>query len=286
MSVNTPSLSSPPPHRALLRVEGEDAQTFLQGQLSNDMRKLSAGRAALSSLNSPKGRVLATLVVFPTPAGYGLLMAPDIVAAMQRRLQMFVLRSKVTLTPSEHMAHGILDGPTTGAAWQIQQEAEALRIAAPGAPARSWLLGDAPDAPRHDTAFAAADIACGLPCIGAAQSDAHIAQHLGLQRFGALSFDKGCFTGQEVIARMHYRGGVKRMPLRLAGSGAPPGPGTTLRDEAGGALAEVVNSVATDDGCEMLVVWRGLEAPEVVECDQGRFEVRAFEARENAISAT
>lgn len=277
-------LKSPPPHGALLRVEGEDAQSFLQGQLSNDMRKLSSDCAALSSLNSPKGRVLATLIVFPTQAGYGLLMAPDIVEAMQRRLQMFVLRSKVQLIRSEEVVRGLVGDATPGAEWQIQHEADHLRIRAPGAAARSWLIGGETDAPADDTAFAAADIACGLPCISSAQSDAHIAQHLGLQHFGALSFDKGCFTGQEVIARMHYRGGVKRMPLRLAGSGAPPEPGVTLRDESGNALAEVVNSVATSDGCEMLVVWRGLEAPEVVECDQGRFAVRAFGTREDAIS--
>ncbi|WP_052367845.1 CAF17-like 4Fe-4S cluster assembly/insertion protein YgfZ [Algiphilus aromaticivorans] len=265
-------------------MEGEDAQSFLQGQLSNDMRKLAPERAALSSLNSPKGRVLATLIVFPTQSGYGLLIAPDIVEAMQRRLQMFVLRSKVQLIPSEEAVRGYVGDAPPGVEWQIQQGSDDLRIRAPGTPTRSWLVGGGSDAPADESAFAAADIASGLPCVGAAQSDAHIAQHLGLQHFGALSFDKGCFTGQEVIARMHYRGGIKRMPLRLTGSGAPPEPGLTLRSGDGNALAEVVNSVATSDGCEMLVVWRGLEAPEVVECDQGRFEVRAFEARDKEAS--
>jgi hypothetical protein len=267
-----------------LRVEGADAEAFLQGQLSNDMRKLDADMAALSSMNSPKGRVLATMIVFRIEEGFGLLMAPDIVEAMQRRLQMYVLRSKVTLTHDQRTVDGLLDDSDGEPSWRVTRATEALRIRAPGAPARCWQMGESPAGPDDGTAFAVADIASGLPCIGAAQSDAHIAQHLGLQHFGALSFDKGCFTGQEVIARMHYRGGVKRMPLRLAGSGAPPEPGATLRSNDGNALAEVVNSVATSDGCEMLVVWRGLEAPEVVECDQGRFEVRAFEARDKEAS--
>ena len=146
-------LKSPPPHGALLRVEGEDAQSFLQGQLSNDMRKLSSDCAALSSLNSPKGRVLATLIVFPTQAGYGLLMAPDIVEAMQRRLQMFVLRSKVQLIRSEEVVRGLVGDATPGAEWQIQHEADHLRIRAPGAAARSWLIGGETDAPADDTAF-------------------------------------------------------------------------------------------------------------------------------------
>lgn len=275
--MKTPSPPAPPPHGALLRVEGNDAEAFLQGQLSNDMRVLTRDCAALSSMNSPKGRVLATFVVFRLDEGFGLLTAPDILPAMQRRLQMFVLRSRVTLTADALPVSGTL-GDESASDWALQRDGERLRIRAPGSPTRWWQIGAGPDPAADGDALAAADIAAGLPCIGSAQSDMHIAQHLGLQRFGALSFDKGCFTGQEVIARMHYRGGVKRMPLRLVGSGAPPEPGATLRDDAGSALADVVNSAATKAGCEALVVWRGLEAPEAVDCDQGRFEAHAFEA--------
>lgn len=271
---------SPPPHGALIRVAGADAESFLQGQLSHDMRALGADRATLSSLNGPKGRVLATLVVLRVGDEVGLLAAPDIAEAMLKRLRMFVLRSKVTLTLEEAPVGGLV---ATGDAaqeadWAVVHDGDGWRIRAPGHPARWWVPGTA----RHgaDTtdpdAFAAADIAAGLPCIGAAQTEAHVAQHIGLQHFGALAFDKGCFTGQEVIARLHFRGGVNRMPVRLRGPGAAPDPGSTLRNADGKAMAEVVNSVATTDGCEVLAVWRGTEPPESMETDEARFTALPF----------
>lgn len=272
---------SPPPHGALIRVAGADAESFLQGQLSHDMRALGTDHATLSSLNGPKGRVLATLVVLRLGDEVGLLLAPDIAEAMLKRLRMFVLRSKVTLTLDEAPVGGLV---ATGDAaqeadWAVARDGDGWRIRAPGHPARWWVAGTTGHGVEttDPDAFAAADIAAGLPCIGAAQTEAHVAQHIGLQHFGALAFDKGCFTGQEVIARLHFRGGVNRVPVRLRGPGTPPAPGSALRNADGKALAEVVNSVGTADGCEVLAVWRGTELPGAAETAEARYTVVPFD---------
>ena len=284
--MNNTMQRSQPPHGALIRVSGADCDAFLQGQLSHDMRSLRPESACLSSVNSPKGRVIATLVVCRLGADVGLLVAPDIAETLCQRLRMFVLRSKVSLevdrdttvtgwiaTTTEADEHGAND-------WQCQAMGDALWLRAPGARPRWWCIGPTPeDAPSDvdDQAFALADIACGLPCIGQVQSDAHIAQHLGLQRFDALSFSKGCFTGQEVIARLHYRGGINRTAVRLRGAQQPPPPGTVITDGDGKTLAEVVNSAACAAGHEALAVWRGADAPVCIDTREAHWDVIDFD---------
>lgn len=283
-------LLSPPPHAACLWVDGPDAESFLQGQLSCDMRQVSTSAASLASLNSPKGRVLATVVVFrSTSTRFGLLMAPDIRDAMQRRLQMYVLRARVALEAgSDAIGLVALDPAATGATGasstafaQTAGPNNGWMIRAPGTPPRWWLV-DSPapvDKDTHPTAFAAADIASGLPCVGSAQSDQHIAQHLGLDRLGALSFNKGCFTGQEVIARIHYRGGVNRVPVRLAVAAPPLDAGSTLLDGDGRPCADVVNATHVDGGSECLAILRGRTPPDTLQDTAGNhYRILPFDA--------
>lgn len=283
--VSTPCRSLPP-HAALLHVDGEDAAGFLQGQLSHDMRAINAERAAPTSLSSPKGRVIATGICLALPSGgFGLLLAPDIAAAVQRRLQMYVLRSRVTLALAASGSVGGLVGGGTeldialpDRAWACLPHDHGVLVRAPGAPARWWIIGPSPAAGLTEsaTAFAAGDIACGWPCIGQAQTEQHVAQHLGLQSLGALSFDKGCYTGQEVIARIHYRGGVNRIPIRLQGPSPAPEAGTVLTDADGKPTGDVVNAVAVGDGCEVLAVFRGPEAGQTLYLDGRAFQQQPF----------
>lgn len=282
--MNNAMHTSTPPHGVLIRVSGADCDAFLQGQLSHDMRALTNETACLSSVNSPKGRVIATFVVCRLGQDVGLLVAPDMAEALCQRLRMFVLRSKVTLNvDSETVVTGIVhaDGNAPPPApWQCQWTDDRLWIRAPGQVARWWCVGTPPAADlgeERPNAFALADIVAGLPCIGQAQSEAHVAQHLGLQRFGALSFDKGCFTGQEVIARLHYRGGINRVPVRIRGQQPAPSPGTPLQDSDGRTVADIVNSAATGDGHEALAVWRGTEPPEQIMTAAGPWQALPFD---------
>jgi len=282
--MNNATHVSTPPYGALIRVSGADCEAFLQGQLSHDMRALTPETACLSSVNSPKGRVIATMVACRLGEDVGLLVAPDMADALCQRLRMFVLRSKVTLSVDDSTPiSGVIDTEAStppASPWQCRWEGDQLWIQAPGRTARWWCIGTPPTANLDDTqphAFALADIASGLPCIGKSQTEAHVAQHLGLQHFGALSFDKGCFTGQEVIARLHYRGGINRVPVRLRGDQPPPEAGTALQDGDGRTIADVVNSVAVDGGHETLAVWRGTEPPQHVETAEGIVQSLPFD---------
>lgn len=200
---------------ALLRISGTDARLFLQGQLSNDMDMLSAERLLCAGLHSPQGRVLALLWLTASGADEIFALLPaDLAATAVNTLRRFVLRAKVHI--------------------EIVPMDERI-IALPGAPA-------ATPAARVQA------IANGQAQLYAASSGQFIAQMLNLDCLGAISFTKGCYTGQEVIARAHYRGRVKRRMQRFATNDAlPRTPGTTLH-LADGRTAQLVDSVTLPDG--------------------------------------
>ena len=248
----------------LIEVRGADAAAFLQGQLSNDVRAVQPARAQLSSYNSAKGRMLAVLHVLRTADDAFLLeVHRGVLDAVLKRLRMFVLRSKVTLTEADRVLHGVA-GP--GAADALG----ALGLPAPAAPLECAAAADAivmrrlGTTPRYSLitraeagvgarlgAHAAAgepldwqrlDIEAGVPTIYPPTQDRFVAQMCNLDALGGISFDKGCYTGQEIIARVHYRGAVKRHMEGRRLDGPPPAPGTRLPD------GEVVDAVAAAGG--------------------------------------
>ncbi|MHA7833712.1 MAG: CAF17-like 4Fe-4S cluster assembly/insertion protein YgfZ [Algiphilus sp.] len=237
-------------------------------------------------MNSPKGRVIATMVVCRLGEDVGLLVAADIADALCQRLRMFVLRSKVQIALDEETpVTGLIEtapaaAGTSTPAWQCTQQDHAIWLRAPGGHARWWCIGAPPAAVEphpNAQAFALGDIACGLPCVGQPQTEAHVAQHLGLQHFEALSFSKGCFTGQEVIARLHYRGGINRIPIRLRSQHAARPAGSAIKDGDGRTVAEIVNTAAHDEGIEALAVWRGTEVPGQIAAADACWEVVDFD---------
>jgi hypothetical protein len=271
MAPRHPTLVVPLTHLALIGAGGPDAAAFLQGQLSNDVRKLGPARAQLSSCNSPKGRMLAVLhLLRRDDATFVLELHRGLLEPVLKRLKMFVLRSKVTLTElADHEVHG-LAGPDAA---QVLAD---LGLPAPGAALDcGWSgdvcvtrrIGDLPRftllAPRsaglaqrlatRAQAGTAEDwkrleIEAGVPTVYPETQDHFVAQMCNLDALGGISFDKGCYTGQEVIARVHYRGAVKRrMTLQRLEGPAPP-PGTRL--ESG----EVVDAVAHPEGGTLALV--------------------------------
>jgi len=219
------------PDLAVLQCQGADAVAFLQGQLSNDIVNMPPTEARLAAYCSAKGRVLATLVAWREPEAAGdacyALVKADIADALVKRLSMFVLRAKVTIrvaarTVAGEVAARAQDAPP---AWHVLRDDAYVRIQAPSAnheQCRRWRIGPITDAVAthpadatpavdpHKQAWHAADVAAGLPWISAANQDLYIPQTLNLDRIGAISFIKGCFPGQEVVARSHYRGTLKR----------------------------------------------------------------------------
>jgi tRNA-modifying protein YgfZ len=262
----------------VLRVRGADSVSFLQGQLSNDVRLLGTDRALLAGYHNPQGRVIALVRLLQLAAEDLLVILPrELVAPVAQRLGKFVLRSKVKLADeSGQWSIGGLIGPVdeenanTGDGLpdtvnKVTHRDGALAVRIAQQPARWLLVSPAAEAGAGASSGARATglgalwellaIAAGEPEVYAATSEAFVAQMLNLDALGAIAFDKGCYTGQEIIARAHYRGRVKRRMQRFLTEEraqlAAGGHGT-LSD---GRSFRAVRVARHDDGrCEFLAV--------------------------------
>lgn len=241
----------PLPAQGLLLAEGADTDVFLQGQLSSDLRQLQSTAGQLSSFSSPKGRLLAVLYLNRFLGGVCLEVHQSMLEATLQRLRRYILRSKVRLgsVSEQWPALGVSGsaaaerlqalGHATPEAIDGFQASQDLYISRRrGAFPRFLLRGSAASldallAELRSTAQVAEpslwrrqDIEAGLPCIYPETAEHFVAQMANLDLLGGISFDKGCYTGQEVIARLHYLGSVKRRMavLRLEAAAAPGAP--------------------------------------------------------------
>lgn len=287
-------------HLGLIHFSGEDAQAFLQGQLSCDVRKIDPASAQYGSYCTPKGRMLASFLIWYDGGGYMMQLPSALRAAIQKRLSMFVLRAKVQLTDSSDTlvrigvagkcaaelveeilggvpgAHlGVIHG-TQGSIVHLaadrfelvttQERAPALwehlnRDAVPaGAPCWDWL-----------------EIRAGIPAITPSTQEQFIPQMVNLEAIGGVSFHKGCYPGQEIVARTQYLGKIKRrMYLANIQSAKPVAAGDELfsADMAEQSSGMVVNAApAPDGGFDVLAViqtssveagkiyWKTLDGP-------------------------
>ncbi len=263
-----------------VRVAGADAARFLQGQLSNDLGRVSAARSALAGLHNPQGRAIALLRIVQLAADDFLALLPrELAASVAARLSKYVLRAKVKVTDDSQswritglVASGMHAEPAPLAGYpaltgEQRRLAERMVICVGEQPARWLSLAPAADAharggddlphsvPARREVWRQLDIISGLPQVYAATSEEFVAQMLNLDLLGAIAFDKGCYTGQEVIARAHYRGRVKRRLQRFRSRGPlelQPGDNGELPD---GRPFTVVEAVRLGDGrCEFLAV--------------------------------
>jgi folate-binding protein YgfZ len=240
-------------------VKGLDARNFLQGQLSFDLGRLTSQYVELASVNSAQGRVQAVIWLLARSDTVTLLLPAELVDPIIARLRKFVLRAKVTI---ESGAGQLTIGAITTDAvphevrGHIEQDGVSLIRWAGQAP-RGLILVPAGSQMPADRLRADAwhleDIRAGLPQVYPATYETFVGQMLNLDLLQGISFDKGCYTGQEIIARMHFRGQVKRRMLRFAFSGAPPGPGTRVVSD-GNHAGDVVDAAATPTGSELLAV--------------------------------
>jgi folate-binding protein YgfZ len=249
----------------VLRVRGPDSASFLQGQLSNDLTRLAQGSPLLAGYHNPQGRMIALVRLCQTAADEILLVMPrELVGGVLERLRRFVLRAKVTLADDSPrwQVQGWSAAPADGGArGRTSPAVDGIAIPLASEPARSLVL-----APREDAlaetvtdeerrTWKLLDIASGLPQVYARTSEAFVAQMLNLDVLGGIDFAKGCYTGQEVIARAHYRGRVKRRMQRwrtLEPAALAPGDSGELTD---GRSFKVVEAALLADGrCEFLAV--------------------------------
>lgn len=270
---------------ALLLVEGADALEFLQGQLTCDVKALTEGQVTLGALCNPKGRTIATFRLF---RGYGqcwgLILRADMIAAVQKVLQRYVLRARVTLRDARSdwsilgllgniddclaAAIGLSDSLLVGrgaaagrGAWLIAVDRDQKYLVL--APAAAAAEIEAEFADQNLTvgaslsAWQRADIGDGVPQLSPATTEEFVPQMLNLDLLGGIGFEKGCYTGQEVVARTHYLGTVKRRMHRFrVHCNRVPEPGARLiseRDEH--SIGQVIWAVdAATSGYDLLAV--------------------------------
>ena len=219
----------------LIAVAGPDSFDFLQGQISNDLRELSDSHSQLSSHCSAKGRMLANFRVLRIEDSLFLVLPRAQVPALLKRLRMFVLRAKVQVDDASDalVCAGIIGDcaetalaavfgalPQQDNGLALHQQMTLIRVA--GTAPRWLLIGPAEQvkpiwetisvqaAEAHPDLWALHDIRAGIPVIRPETSDAFVPQMANMQLVDGVSFHKGCYTGQEVVARMQYLGKLKR----------------------------------------------------------------------------
>jgi folate-binding protein YgfZ len=214
----------------VLFASGEDARAFLHGQLTSDIQGLAPGRARRAGWCSAKGRLLATLLVVPHESGYLLQLSRDLAPAIAKRLQMFVLRAKVKIADESDawMQYGLW-GPKAG------ETLAGLGYAAPASDLGVSRAGDRIavriaedrylvftrstfDTNASEDEWLLQEIRAGIPHVTQATQDQFVPQMVNFETLGAVDFQKGCYPGQEIVARAQYRGQVKRRMFRVRSS--------------------------------------------------------------------
>jgi len=262
-------------HLGLIACNGEDAQSFLHGQLSNDIKLLAPERSEYAAYCSPKGRMLANFLVWREGEAYCLQLARSLLPAIQKRLSMYVLRSKVKLNEASEarlsfglsgsgartalqelfpalpqQAHQVMRHPDHGTLialpgnrFQLIAEAEAAR--------RLWQMLAATLTPAGTPCWEWLEIRNGIPLLTSATQEQFVPQMANMELIGAVNFKKGCYPGQEIVARTQHLGQIKRrMVLAHMEGNSMPQPGDELYSSLldGQESGMVVNAQAAPEG--------------------------------------
>ncbi len=233
--INTGEVICDLSHFGLIGVSGDDAVTFLQGQFTNDINQVSNSRSQLSAYCNPKGRMFANLRIFKRENTFYIELPLELLETVLKRLRMFVLRAKVTIEAvSESLIrfgssgnrisrefcdiigvmpaevddciefgdYTIIRVPSLTPSYEIHGQMEPMQ--------KLWQQFNVDSAPVGAGAWQLLNIQAGVPVITTATSEAFVPQMTNLHLLGGISFTKGCYTGQEIVARMHYLGKLKK----------------------------------------------------------------------------
>jgi tRNA-modifying protein YgfZ len=256
----------------LLRVSGEDAQGFLQNLFSSDLREVSAQRAQIGSFNSAKGRMLATFLVWQSDSDYFLHLPRSLCSAIQKKLSMYVLRAKVKISdasddlvclglagieaqalveecfaslPQDNMA---VIHDNHGSVIRLGSDRFQIVTTPQQAPSLWKCLNDGAR-PAGSHCWDWLNIRAGVPVVLPATQEQFVPQMANLELIGGVSFKKGCYPGQEIVARMQYLGKLKRrMYLAHVEGAAQAGDELYSTEMAGQSCGMVVNAAAAPGG--------------------------------------
>lgn len=262
----------------LLSVSGADARSFLHAQLTNDIASLTSGTARLAGWCSAKGRLLATFLVIPSQDAFLLLLERDLAPPVAKRLGMFVLRAKVTIADVTDRwtvfgtwgpdadawltANGFPESSqplatlSKGDLLAVRLGAEQFLLLAPTS-LDNQLGTLAAKLDGREEQWALLEIRAGRPWVGQSTQDMFVPQMVNLEAIGGVDFRKGCYPGQEIVARTQYRGQLKRRMVRAkVPVGVSLSAGQDLYSDAfaGQASGTVVNVAPSAEGSELLAV--------------------------------
>jgi folate-binding protein YgfZ len=275
-------------HLGLLQLSGDDAASFLQGQVTNDVNLLSGNNAHYSAYCNPKGRMLALFLAFSNNNHLHLQFNKTLLETISKRLKMYVMRSKVTIKdmsdeviklgvngpdvqklltplfaslPSKNYELITLENTTLLKLPSIDGHTRFEIITDTASAFKTWDALKQQCQPIGKSCWDWLDIQTGIPDISLNTQEQFVPQMLNLDILDGINFKKGCYTGQEIVARMHYLGSVKRRTfLASLQSSAAPQAGEVLLDEKNQAAGQIVR-VATNlnNGFDVLAEMR-LEA--------------------------
>jgi folate-binding protein YgfZ len=211
----------------IIEIAGPDAVAFAHAQFTSDVAGLAVGNWQYNAWLSAQGRARCVFVLLRTDADHLLAWLPLGGAAVIREaLARFVLRAKVKLEAGVGWAFARVDGASADLQpHDVRAHGKGYAFAQPGPEERIAWLGRASAQSAQSTALDAwrlADIAVRLPWLDPALRDEFVPQALDLPRIDAIRFDKGCYPGQEIAARLHFRGGAKRGLYRVRLTGDKP----------------------------------------------------------------
>lgn len=210
----------------VLSVSGRDAATLLQGQITCNVNELNTTRSSLAAMCNPKGRVIAVLLLVKNADGFLLILPVEMLETVKKRLQMYVLRSQVNISDGSdaYCLLGLSEPGEPSPRFVTQNTETTITVNFPAACNRKLLITDTETAIRlwqskldyqgyrkaNQTEWRYLDTVSGIPWVTQATSEEYIPQMLNLDKLGGISFNKGCYTGQEIVARTHYLGKTKR----------------------------------------------------------------------------
>lgn len=256
-------------HFDIIQFAGEDAESFLQGQLSCDVRDARTDHATLGSYCTPKGRMLATFLLWRTAEGFQMQLPASLRESIQKRLSMYVMRARVKVSnASDNSIRFGVSGSSSLTSLPVPDQDYNLTqvegvsvirlpgkryelVATPETAEALWSDLKSRCSPVGAGRWEWLEIQAGIPCILPATQEQFVPQMLNLDLIGGVSFTKGCYPGQEVVARSHYLGKVKRhMHLAHLDTTETPMAGDPLHGNApaGQSPGMIVNAQASPKG--------------------------------------
>ncbi len=295
-------------HLGLLEISGADAVTFLQGQVSNDVKLLAGNNAHYSAYCNPKGRMLALFLAFAHYDHIHLQLNRELLEPIMKRLKMYVMRSKVEIKDvsdsivkfgingleaaqilglAYNKTAGLAKIPANDYELVTLENGAILKLPSANDGARFEIFTDATNAPLIWDAlknncqvvekpyWELLEIQAGIPDVSLATQEQFVPQMLNLDILNGINFKKGCYTGQEIIARTHYLGSVKRRTY-LAEVSAEAAPGDKVLDAAKSEVGQIVRVAPNaNNGFDALIELR-IEAKEAgnLTCNEAAIKLK------------